>query len=81
MTVKAVENAKHVHEEDEEYFKSNVKYFKWSEEMNRIVTEGVRNHAKPKLILRNLKGSDVVSGRMPNRTELYYKIKAVKNMA
>ena len=33
VTVEAVENTEHVHEKDDDYDKTNSKYYKWSKEM------------------------------------------------
>lgn len=40
--------------------------------------EGVINHAKPKVIKRNLKNANVCGRSLPTKTELYNKIAAVK---
>ena len=47
-------------------------------EMTNIVMEGVINHAKPKVIKRNLKNANVCGRSLPTKTELYNKIAAVK---
>ena len=74
--MEAVENVENVHEKDEDYDKTNSKYFKWSEEMTSVVENNLEK--MPKVILRLLKGSGVVTGRMPTSTEIYNKKAALK---
>lgn len=76
VTVEAVENTEHVHEKDDDYDKTNSKYYKWSEEMTDLCEKNLEK--KPKVILRILKDSGVVTGRMPTRMEIYNKMAALK---
>ena len=78
VTVEAVEDVEHIHQEDPDFVKNSSKYFRWSTDMTKIVMEGVVNHAKPNVIKRNLKHANVLGSRMPTKTELYNKIAAVK---
>ena len=52
--------------------------YKWPIEATDIVMEGVRNHARPTVIRRNLKDSNVFGGQMPSKVQLYNKIAATK---
>ena len=69
----------HSHEEDPEYVNNPSNNYRWTPEMNKIVIEGVTNHAKPNVIKRNLKNANVFVGRsVPTKTQLYNKIAATK---
>ena len=79
VVVEALEDvANHVHKEDLDFINNSSKYYKWTTEATEIVMNGVVNHAKPKVINRNLKHANVCGSRMPNQAELYNKIAAVK---
>ena len=47
-----------IHEEDSEYVLSSA-MFRWTEEQTRMVVQGVRNEAKPKVIRRNMEDANL----------------------
>jgi hypothetical protein len=68
----------HLHDEDPEYELNPGAVFKWTEEMNKIIEEGVVNHAKPNVIKRNLNEANLFLSRKPSKIQLYNKIAAVR---
>ena len=68
----------HLHDEDPEYELNPGAVFKWTEEMNKIIEEGVVNHAKPNVIKRNLNEANLFLSRKPSTIQLYNKIAAVR---
>ena len=70
----------HHHEEDPDYVSDNLGY-KWSRTATEIITTGVRNEARPKLILRNLRDANVFDeGAEPTMIQLYNKISHIKHI-
>ena len=64
----------HHHEEDPDYVSDNLGY-KWSRSATEIITTGVRNEARPKLILRNLRDANVFDeGAEPTMIQLHLHI-------
>ena len=68
----------HLLDEDPEYELNPGAVFKWTEEMNKIIEEGVVNHAKPNVIKRNLNKANLFLSRKPSKIQLYNKIAAVR---
>ena len=79
MSVECLEDVSgHSHEEDLEIVGKKSINFRWPEDATTIIMEGVRNHAKPNVIKRNLKHANVFGRDMPTKVQLYIKIAATK---
>ena len=70
-------SGEHDHSEDPDSVSRSGVYH-WSELATQIVTEGVSNHLKPTVILRNLRSRGALSDPGPTRIQLNSKINHVK---
>ena len=75
------EASDHRHEEDHDYVQEGSSMFRWSSAATAIVTTGVKNEARPKIILRNLRDANIFDGMVePTIIQLYNKITNIKNI-
>ena len=68
----------HKHDEDPDYVEESATNFKWTDEMEEIVKNGILNHKKPNWIKRDLKDCNVCGRNFPTQTQLYNKIAAMR---
>ena len=82
VVVETTEEASdHVHEADPEYTPDGSNMFRWSRSATAIITTGVKNEARPKIILRNLRDANTFDGQTePTMIQLYNKITSVKKL-
>ena len=74
------ENTAHKHDPDPEHKDAGVGY-RWSKEATEIIITGIKNYARPKVILRNLRDKNVFDGREePDMIQLYNKISHTKKL-
>ena len=72
------DNVAHKHEVDPDFIDFGVGY-RWGKEATDIIITGIKNDARPKVILRNLRDKNVFDGRVePNMVQLYNKISHLK---
>ena len=78
--VNVSDNVEHKHEVDPEYLDSGVGY-RWTNEASNIIVTGIKNDARPKVILRNLRDKNVFDGGAePDMIQLYNKISHTKKI-
>ena len=71
---------RHVHMEDTEYSNAGPNLV-WNVAQTDIVMQGVKNEASTKVIMRNLKDSNVFAeGKFPSRSQLTVKIRHCRNI-
>ena len=71
----------HVHEEDPDYVVKSGKTYRWTSAQTEIVFQGVRNEAKPKVIMRNLRDANVFEeGKEPTALQLSNKIQHCRSI-
>ena len=68
----------HIHEIDESYADKPGSVFKWTDEMNKIIEESIKNRNLPTLTMRNLEAANVFHNRRPTMIQLYNKCAAMK---
>ena len=77
---KNVDEEEHCHEINPEYEHTGVG-FRWTKSQTEIVFEGVRNGAKPKIILRNLRKAKAFNtGNEPTMPQIYNKVSHTKTL-
>ena len=78
VEVQIYECKSHVHEESSQ---KSSKVYRWSPLANSIITTGIKNGAKPKVILRNLRDQDAFGqGEEPSLNCLYNKVASMKKV-
>ena len=71
----------HLHEADKDYVPQASKTFRWSREQTEMVFQGVKNEAKPKVIMRNLREANLFEeGNEPTPLQLNNKIQHCRNV-
>ena len=75
------ETSDHIHDVDPDYTPDNTNMIRWPAAVTAIIMTGVRNEARPKDNLRNLRDSNVFDGMAePSMIQFYNKITNVKNV-
>ena len=78
--VNVYDNVEHKHELDPDYLDSGVGY-RWTKEATDIIVTGIKNDARPKVILRNLRDKNVFDGGLePDMIQMYNKICNMKKI-
>ena len=78
VEVQIYEYKNHVHEESSQ---KSSKVYRWSALANSIIATGIKNGAKPKVILRNLRDQDAFGqGEEPSLNCLYNKVASMKKV-
>ena len=78
VEVQVYEYKNHIHEESSQ---KSSKVYRWSALANRIIETGIKNGAKPKVILRNLRDQDAFGqGEEPSLNCLYNKVASMKKV-
>ena len=72
--------SEHIHMKDPDYQNSG-NFFKWSVDQTNMVFQGVKNEAKPKIILRNLREANLFEdGKEPTSLQLNNKIRSCRTI-
>ena len=78
VEVQVYEYKNHIHEESSQ---KSSKVYRWSALANSIIATGIKNGAKPKVILRNLRDQDAFGqGEEPSLNCLYNKVASMKKV-
>ena len=70
----------HDHSKHAEEDIDTLKVFRWTKEQTDIITVGVKNCAKPNVILRNLREANAFGSHKPTKQQLYNKIANTKKI-
>ena len=67
----------HKHEEDPDFVEEASTNYRWTNDMEEVIKNGIMNHKKPNVIKRDLKDVNVCGRNFPTQTQLYNKIAAM----